>query len=154
MQTIGLELAESLDPLLRLLLRGASAGQLSIPTAATLSRLIHHGPQRLTELATAEGVSQPGMTQLVSRLEQGGFARRCADDGDARVVLVEATDAGRALAQRRRQERAAILNDLVAELDDADQQAISAAVPALTRLAARVDRRVATHPDRPSGAAS
>ncbi len=141
MPPVGLKLAEALDPLLRLLLRGATAGQLSVPTAATLSRLIRQGPQRLTDLAKSEGVSQPGMTQLVSRLEQGGYARRRADDADGRAVVVEVTAEGRALADQRRKERAAILNDLVNQLGPADQEAIKAALPAIQRLS-----RLLEHP--------
>ena len=69
--------------------------ELSLTAASTLHRLELTGARRLTELAGLEGVTQPAMTQLVSRLERAGLAQRQADPQDGRVVLVEITDRGR-----------------------------------------------------------
>ena len=64
--------------------------------AATLASLERLGPQRLTDLAAREGVTQPAMTQLITRLEEAGLARREASPDDGRVVLVAITErAGR-----------------------------------------------------------
>src|SRR5271170_1760667 len=80
----------------------AYPGGLSLTSAATLAAIERFGPQRLTALAAREGVTQPAMTQLISRLEDAGQVRRGSDPDDGRVVLVAITDAGRAtLAQRR-----------------------------------------------------
>jgi len=79
-------------------------------------------------------VTQPAMTQLVSRLERGGLAQRRADPQDGRVVLVEITDRGREVMQRRREARTQRLNDLLATLTDDERAAIAAALPALHRL--------------------
>src|SRR6202034_4695574 len=78
------------------------ASGLSIPAAATLASLERLGPQRLTVLAAREGVTQPAMTQLISRLEESGLVRREASPEDGRVVLVVITDEGRAVLARRR----------------------------------------------------
>lgn len=115
----------------------ATAGGLSLPAAATLARLVREGPQRLTDLAAAEGVAQPTMTQLVSRLERDGYARRSPSADDGRVVLVTVTSAGRRLVQRRRVERSEVFDRALAELDPADRDAVLHAVPALSRLAGR-----------------
>src|SRR3954470_19129395 len=53
-------------------------GGLSLTAAATLAHLQRSGPARLTELAVAEGVSQPSMTTLVARLADQGLVRRGA----------------------------------------------------------------------------
>lgn len=135
MQSTDGRLPEALEHLLRLLRRTATAGNLSMPAAAVLARLVQHGPMRLTELASAEGVSQPAMTQLVTRLERAELARRTTDPSDGRAVVVEVTAAGRRVAQQRRAERAATLHALIAQLDDRDREAIDAALPALVRLA-------------------
>jgi DNA-binding MarR family transcriptional regulator len=108
---------------------------LSLTAASTLVRLELGGAHRLTELAGLEGVTQPAMTQLVSRLERAGLARRRADPQDGRVVLVEITDEGRATIRRRRATRTAQLTQQLANLDEEDQAAIAAALPALHRLA-------------------
>ena len=117
-----------------LLRRVLPVDELSLTAASTLHRLELGGARRLTELAGLEGVTQPAMTQLVSRLERAGLAGRRADPQDGRVVLVEITDRGREVMQRRREARTQRLNDLLATLEDDDRAAISAALPALHRL--------------------
>ena len=123
-----------LEQLSRLVRRLATAGDLSLTAATVLSRLTREGPQRLTELAIGEGVSQPGMTQLVGRLERDGLVRRSVSDQDRRGVLVAVTDAGRALVDRRRGERSAALQEMLGRLGPADRAAIADALPALDRL--------------------
>jgi DNA-binding MarR family transcriptional regulator len=130
----GADLAAVLEQLVRLTRQLATAGGLSSASASALARLSRDGPQRLTELANAEGVSQPGMTQLVTRLERDGLVRRTASTDDRRGVLVEMTDAGLALVNRRRAERAEAVSELLARLDRQDQAAITNALPALARL--------------------
>ena len=70
--------------------------------AATLASIERLGPQRLTVLAAREGVTQPAMTQLISRLEEPGWSAGRPSPEDGRVVLVVITDEGRATLARRR----------------------------------------------------
>lgn len=108
--------------------------QLSLTAASTLRRLERSGPHRLCELHAPEGVTQPAMTQLVTRLERDGLARRDSDPGDGRAVVVSITDAGRAAVARRREGRAQALSELLSRLPADDHAAIVAALPALERL--------------------
>ena len=55
------------------------------------------GPQRQVDLATAIDSDAPTMARSVARLEKAGLVRRTRSDTDGRVVVVEATEAGRAL---------------------------------------------------------
>ncbi|MGP4111233.1 MarR family winged helix-turn-helix transcriptional regulator [Streptomyces sp. 4N509B] len=128
------ELLAILEQLVRFLRQVSTLGGLSTAASSALSRLRREGPQRLTELARAEGVSQPGMTQLVTRMEREGLVRRGASAGDRRGVLVEATDAGLDLLARRRAERAAALRRRIDRLDPDQRAALAAALPALARL--------------------
>ncbi|WP_082772616.1 MarR family winged helix-turn-helix transcriptional regulator [Actinoplanes sp. TFC3] len=128
------ELTVVLEQLTRLVRQLATAGELSMSALMLLGRLEREGPQRLTELAVGEGVSQPGMTQLVGRLERDGWVRRTTSTGDRRGVLVEVTPAGRELVGVRRNQRAEALNHLLSTLHPEDQAAIGRALPALTRL--------------------
>jgi DNA-binding MarR family transcriptional regulator len=115
---------------------------LSLTAAATLTTLRRSGPSRLTDLATIEGVSQPSMTSLVARLADSGLVQRRTDPGDRRAVLIDLTPAGADLLDRRREDRAARLAGPLDGLDDDDVQAITAALPALARLAgARIPSR-------------
>jgi DNA-binding MarR family transcriptional regulator len=130
----GAELAGVLEHLVTLIRQVSTAGDLSTAASSALNRLGRDGPHRLTELAHAQGVSQPGMTQLVTRMERDGLMRRTATSDDRRAVLVEATDAGLDLVRRRRAERADALQHMLDRLDPQDQAAIAAALPALARL--------------------
>jgi DNA-binding MarR family transcriptional regulator len=103
--------------------------------AATLVRLRDSGPTRLTELAAAEGVTQPSMSALVARLADQGLLQRGSDPHDARVVLLSLTPAGNELVAQRRAARAERLNQALGALPPSDVDAIADALPALTRLA-------------------
>jgi DNA-binding MarR family transcriptional regulator len=132
------EAAVTFERLFALLRRLVPADGLSLTAASALRRLERSGPHRLSDLAAREGVSQPAMTQLVSRLERDGLADRSADAADGRVVRVAITPAGRELLRRRRAARADRLAGLLAGLAPADRAAIAAALPALDRLADRL----------------
>ncbi|WP_255657887.1 MarR family winged helix-turn-helix transcriptional regulator [Actinoplanes sp. L3-i22] len=108
--------------------------ELSLTAASTLARLERSGPHRLCELHAPEGVSQPAMTQLVTRLERDGLATRGSDPADGRVVVVGITDAGREAVARRRAGRAEALSAVLRQLAADDRAALTAALPALDRL--------------------
>jgi DNA-binding MarR family transcriptional regulator len=108
---------------------------LSLTAAATLAAIERFGPQRLTALAVREGVTQPAMTQLISRLEDAELVRRQAHPDDGRVVLVAITDAGRAALAHRRDSRATRLAAILAQLSPDHLAALAAARSALDALA-------------------
>ena len=108
--------------------------ELSLTAASTLRRLECSGPHRLCELYVPEGVSQPAMTQLITRLEKEGLAERSSDPADGRAVIVSITEAGRAAVARRREGRARALSGMLQCLSAADRAALTAALPALERL--------------------
>ena len=58
------------------------------------------GPKSAGELSAGTGLSSAATTTLIDRLERKGFARRVADPGDRRRVLVEMTPEGRARVGR------------------------------------------------------
>ena len=124
----------TLDRLYRLLRRILPPDNLSLTAASTLKRLESGDTLRLTDLSVLEGITQPAMTQLVSRLEKENLAERVKDSSDGRVVLIRITEAGREALRARREIRARRLGELLAALPDADREAILAALPALDRL--------------------
>jgi DNA-binding MarR family transcriptional regulator len=111
------------------------ASGLSMTAAATLAGIERLGPQRLTVLAAREGVTQPAMTQLISRLEESGLVRREASPEDGRVVLVVITDEGRAVLARRRSVRSDRMAAIIARLGPEHRAALAIALPALDALA-------------------
>jgi DNA-binding MarR family transcriptional regulator len=135
--------ANDLLDLVALVIRGLSGNRdLSLTAVATLGSLARQGPQRITTLAAAEGVSQPSMTQLVQRLEQRALVKRDSDPSDGRAALVKLTDEGKAALAARRERNAHVIARLLTDLPEADvdalSDAVSAVLPAIrARLAAQ-----------------
>jgi DNA-binding MarR family transcriptional regulator len=128
-------IASGFDRLYEALRRMVPRGEeLSLTAASTLRRLERSGPHRLCELYTPEGVTQPAMTQLITRLEKDGLAERGSDPADGRAVVVSITEAGRAAVAHRREARARVLSGLLQSLSPEERAAIVAALPALERL--------------------
>ena len=126
-------LAQGLDHLATWLRRQAPA-TLSSSTITALDRLRVEGPLRVSELAAREAITQPGVTLLVNRLAEAGYAERVPDPTDRRAALVRITPAGQAALAERHAQRAAALRARMAQLSEQDQQLLTAALPAIERL--------------------
>jgi DNA-binding MarR family transcriptional regulator len=135
-EELALRLAGGLEQVLGLFRSLLQPSELSMTAGATLAWLERNGPSRLTALAAREGVTQPAMTQLVSRLADAGLVNREADLADGRVVQVSITGEGKATLARRRTRRAEGLGGVLARLSAEHRAALAAALPALDALAA------------------
>lgn len=151
-QGLALGVAAGIERLFRLLRSLTPPDGLSFTAAATLSTLERSGPCRLTLLAAQEGVTQPGMTQVIGRLQEAGLVTRASDPSDRRVVEVRITAEGSALLARRRSARADRMAGLLARLSPEDQAALAAALPAMDALISQ--REGASSPRASSPAAS
>lgn len=109
---------------------------ISLTSAATLYELERHGPQRITHLASLEGVTQPSMTALVSKLEDLGLVERRCDPTDGRAVLVALSPAGERYTRERRQAGAGKLVRLIDGLPEEQARLLREALPALQALSA------------------
>jgi len=134
-EELAAQLSTDLEQVVGLLRSLIQPSALSMTATATLSLLERTGPSRLTVLAAREGVTQPAMTQLISRLQDAGLVSREADPADGRVVQVSITDEGRATLARRRARRAERLAGILAQLSPEHCAALAAALPALDALA-------------------
>ncbi len=130
------QLSITLERVVTMVRRLMPSQPMSLTAVSVLRSLETGGATRLTELATAQGVTQPAMTQLVTRLERDGYVERGGSTHDARVVLVSLTESGGAFLRHRRELRAAHLNDLLDRLPADERAQILAALPALNLLAA------------------
>ena len=142
----------TLEHLVTWVRRTTAATALPASTVTLLDRLSIGGPARITDLAEAEGVSQPGMTTLVNRLSGRGWTTRTPDPTDGRAALVAITDAGGAALADHRARRAAALASRLADLDDADLAALLLALPALERLAGTPSPDTTTRDEATAGA--
>jgi DNA-binding MarR family transcriptional regulator len=114
---------------------GVPPGQLS-----ALSVLVFGGDRTLSELAEAEQVRSPTMTRIVDGLERAGLAVRQRHRSDARAVTVRTTAKGRRLMERGRQNRVAVIVELLDRMSEADLSAIDNALDALARSLEISDR--------------
>jgi DNA-binding MarR family transcriptional regulator len=119
---------------LTLWLRRQSPQVVSSSTITALDRLATEGPLRISDLAAREAMTQPGVTMLVHRMAEAGYAERVPDPTDGRATLVRITSAGRAVLADRLATRAEVLRAHLSQLSDVDQQRLLAALPALERL--------------------
>jgi DNA-binding MarR family transcriptional regulator len=133
-------LSGGIEQLTRWLLR-QSPRSMSRTSLAALDRLSTEGPLRVSELAAREAITQPGVTVLVNRLSEAGYAERVPDPTDGRAALVRITAAGKKVLADRSAARTQSLRERLSELSDDDQQLLLAALPAIERLVA-----TPTHP--------
>ena len=125
---LGSELAAAVTDVARLLVReGVHVNRTSLSVLATLRA----GPRRITDLAASEFVSQPGMTTLVSRLEDEGWVKRRPDPTDGRAVHVVITKAGERVLEEAISARSEVLRKRIDRLGSKDRRAIADAVSAL-----------------------
>jgi DNA-binding MarR family transcriptional regulator len=98
-------------------------------------------PQRITELAALEGVTQPAISLVVNRLVDRGWVIRESDPCDRRAVLVTLTPEGHRAWARIRTEYRALLHEEVATLDDEAVGTLARAVDVLDELISRLMER-------------
>ena len=132
------ELANSVHSVSLRLLRqvrvvDANSG-LSGPRISLLSVLVFAGPLPIGKLATIEQISGPAITKLVDGLAKDGLARRVRSTTDRRVVLVEATTAGRRRLEEGRARRVGAMAGALARLDPKERAKVQAAFQVLSRL--------------------
>ncbi len=108
----------------------------TLTQGSVLSVLVHDGPQTMSSLAAREGVRQPSMTNVVSRLERAGYVRRRPAEHDRRMVVVTATDKARTDLARVVVAREEFLRERLTRLGPDEREAVESALPALARLVA------------------
>ncbi|GAA4231390.1 DNA-binding MarR family transcriptional regulator [Streptosporangium album] len=133
------DLATVLGEFTRRSIRLPATEKHSFTTLSVLHTLAHRGPMRLTALKVTEQITQPAITQLISRLERDGLVERRPDLEDRRAVLVQVTPAGAQIVQTRQRDRVRQFSQLAEALTPEERHAIGAALPALARMAALMD---------------
>jgi DNA-binding MarR family transcriptional regulator len=110
-------------------------------TEVGVIRAVSVRPQRITELAAGEGVTQPAITRVVNRLEERGWVTRESDPRDGRAVMVRLTPAGGTVFERLRGEYRALVHEEMATLDDDDVETLARAIDVLDELIERLEDR-------------
>lgn len=110
-------------------------GDLTDSQLSVLFVLWKEGPQTLRSLAEHERVTPPSMNRTVNALVEAGVAARGDAPDDGRKVVVNATEAGIALALETKRRRAAWFSHQLEALDGDERALLTAAAPLLRRLA-------------------
>jgi len=104
----------------------------TIPAAyRVLAMLDDIGPVGISQLAAADGISQPTMSTQVAALVQDGYVAKAPHPSDARAQVLSLTDAGRAYLQTNRERIAAVVQGRLSTHSEAD---IATAIAVLTSL--------------------
>src|SRR2546426_11001758 len=107
---------------------GVTAGQVSVLAAIRTSPGIG-----VRELAYLEGMSSPGMSKYVARLEAAGLVRRTVG-ADRRRVGLDLTEEAQRVLRSVRSRRTAWLAARLRRLTDEELEAVDAAIEPLSRL--------------------
>ena len=107
---------------------------LSGPRISLLSVLVFAGPLPIGRLASIEQISGPAITKLVDGLAGDGLARRVRSNTDRRIVLVEATRAGKKRLEESRARRVKAVASALSRLDPGDQAKVRDAFQILAPL--------------------
>ncbi|WP_345617921.1 helix-turn-helix domain-containing protein [Streptomyces ziwulingensis] len=137
------ELAEELRLVMGQLVRAVrTADKMPPGAAAVLGYLDRVGPLTTADLAQRRGVSHQSAAKTVKELLAQGLVRAEAHPGDGRKLLLRLTPAGsRRLAEERRS-RADWLGAAIDDtLSSAEREALAAALPLLSRLAAHLNSK-------------
>jgi DNA-binding MarR family transcriptional regulator len=121
--------------LARQLNASSTAEGLTPSQASVLGLVVFRGPLTLSELADLEGLNPTMLSRVVGRLQELELIRRIPDPADLRSASVTSTPEGQKVDKRVKAERAAVVSQCVDQLSDQEQQALSAALPALEALA-------------------
>lgn len=138
-ETFPEELAAALVGVQRLIRRRLRS-QMTVPrlrgAEVELLRLVEARPGiGISEAARELCLASNSVSTLVNQLARDGYLVRETDPADRRAARLLLTAAAEARLSDWRERRAALVRGQVARLDEADRDALRAAVPALRRLA-------------------
>jgi ATP-binding cassette subfamily B protein len=116
------------------------AGSLSLVHLHLLTILEAHGPQSMSKLADALGVSVASATGIVDRMESKHLVERRPDPDDRRVVMVHMLERGAVTFQKVAQHRRKSLTGLLDRLTDEELSAFLIGLRALRAAREAVNR--------------
>jgi DNA-binding MarR family transcriptional regulator len=141
-ETFPAELADALLGIQRLIrrrLRSQTAQPRLRGAEVELLRLVEARPGiGISDAAKELYLAGNSVSTLVNQLARDGFLIRETDPADRRAARLLLTESARARLTDWHERRAALVRGQVARLDEADRDALLAAIPALRRLAVQL----------------
>jgi len=117
---------------------GAAAEDTTIAQYRALVVLASRGPQRVSDLAAALGVTPSTAGRMCDRLLRKGLIRRHRARADRRAVQVSVTAAGREVVDQATARRRALIAGILARLPAAEQAAVAAALESFAAAAGEI----------------
>jgi DNA-binding MarR family transcriptional regulator len=90
-----------------------------------LKILSKHGGMPQKDLAACLQVSEPSVSQLITKMAAGGYIQRGENDKDKRLSLIETTPEGKTAALKLQESSEAGLNALFSSLSDEEKEQFS-----------------------------
>lgn len=94
------------------------------------------GKVRVSDVSERLGVSRPGVTRDISRLEAEGYLRKEQSPDDGRIVFVSLADSGERVRQKYATRYHEHLAEVLADFDDAQLEQAADTVSAVARAMA------------------
>jgi DNA-binding MarR family transcriptional regulator len=117
---------------------GAAAEDTTIAQYRALVVLASRGPQRMTDLAAALGVTPSTAGRMCDRLLRKGLIRRHRTRADRRAVQVSLTAAGREIVDQATARRRALIAGILGRLPARQQSAVASGLAAFAAAAGEV----------------
>lgn len=140
-----LETAEAVAGLIPRLARGLTSAERdpadNLPLAQLrLCGILSEGPQPMSALSRALGVSLSSLTQIADRLEKARLVKRVAEENDRRVRCLQLTARGEKMTRKRREARVlrtlAVLEQLSVQQREAVRTSLEVLVDACSAVQA------------------
>lgn len=120
--------------------RGSAQAEALPPARSELLRLAARRPGiGVAEAAAELRLAPNSVSTMVSKLAEDGLLSRGRDATDARSVRLTVTETGAARVEQWRDIRTDLVSRALDRLPAADRRAVAAAIPALSRLAERME---------------
>jgi DNA-binding MarR family transcriptional regulator len=115
---------------------------LTVPMWRVLAVLLHHGPQRIGDLADLTSIEISTLSRLLGSMQRRKLLNRRRARTDARVVMVALTERGRALTEALVPAAAELETSLAGDLTGEE---IATLKRTLDKLYANISRRASEH---------
>jgi MarR family 2-MHQ and catechol resistance regulon transcriptional repressor len=119
--------------------RQVEAHGFTLTEFGVLEALLHKGPLSIGEIGDRVLLASSSMTYVIDKLEERGLLRRRPSEEDRREKLAELTSAGRAKIETAFPEHAALIDELMADLNLEERREAASLLRRVERFADEYD---------------
>lgn len=105
----------------------------------TILYLLASGPERISDIAQAQGMARPNASNMVERLVRKGLVERVSDPNDRRVALANLTAKGRDAVEAANRGNYVAIENVAAFLSMDELEQVASALEILERGVRRLE---------------